>query len=215
MSKGIVSYYGKRFVAIMLVSVVMLATGCTEKEDVDKDWVDLDLPSGLLWATRNVGASFPNEGYGYLFAWGETTRKEVYDWSTYRYCNGDLYQLTKYCYNSEYGYNGFTDNLTILQSGDDAATANYGGRTPTIEEWQELVNNSTIYETVQNGVRGLLFIGTNDNSLFLPTGYYWSSSLCMWYPAPAWSFSIEPDHQGMCRDYRCYARSVRAVRSAR
>ncbi|KWW28323.1 MAG: hypothetical protein AUK63_1963, partial [bacterium P3] len=31
-----------------------------------------------------------------------------------------------------YGYNGFTDNLTILQPGDDAATANWGdgARTP-------------------------------------------------------------------------------------
>lgn len=48
------------------------------------DWVDLGLPSGLLWATRNVGATSP-EDYGDYFAWGETTPKSVYDLDTYIY----------------------------------------------------------------------------------------------------------------------------------
>ena len=34
--------------------------------------VDLGLPSGRLWADRNVGAASP-EAYGTYFAWGETT----------------------------------------------------------------------------------------------------------------------------------------------
>jgi hypothetical protein len=33
--------------------------------------VDLGLPSGTLWADRNVGATSP-EDYGTYFAWGET-----------------------------------------------------------------------------------------------------------------------------------------------
>ena len=86
-------------------------------------YVDLGLPSGTLWATCNVGADTP-EGYGDYFAWGETQPKDVYNWSNYQYCNGSHDQLTKYCNNSSYGYNGFTDNLTTLQPGDDAATAN-------------------------------------------------------------------------------------------
>ena len=90
------------------------------------DWVDLGLPSGLLWATRNVGANSP-EDYGNYFAWAETSPKSVYDWDTYIYTCGNWGDLTKYCDNSNYGCNGFTDNLTILQPGDDAATANYGG----------------------------------------------------------------------------------------
>lgn len=41
------------------------------------EWVDLGLPSGVKWATCNVGASTP-EAYGDYFAWGETvTRKNI------------------------------------------------------------------------------------------------------------------------------------------
>lgn len=38
----------------------------------DEDLVDFCLPSGLLWATRNVGAH-SHVGYGDYFAWGETS----------------------------------------------------------------------------------------------------------------------------------------------
>lgn len=37
-------------------------------------FVDLGLPSGLLWADRNVGADSPYD-YGDFFAWGETKTK--------------------------------------------------------------------------------------------------------------------------------------------
>ena len=193
-----------------------------------EDWVDLGLPSGLLWATRNVGATSP-EDYGDYFAWGETQPKEVYDWSTYIYSNGADDQLTKYCSNSDYGYNGFTDNLTILQPGDDAATANYGGRTPTKVEWQELLDNTTATWTTQNGVNGRLFTGTNGNSLFLPAagfrwdsslndagsfGYYWSSSLGTDLPISAWLFYFHSGGQYVYYSNRFDGQSVRAVRSA-
>ena len=55
----------------------------TDDSDVH-EWVDLGLPSGTLWATCNVGASKPEE-YGDYFAWGETTTKGIYNWSTYKY----------------------------------------------------------------------------------------------------------------------------------
>ena len=197
------------------------------------DWVDLGLPSGLLWATRNVGATSP-EDYGDYFAWGETTTKSVYLWSTYIYCNGEIEEedydhLTKYCNNSSYGYNGFTDNLTILQPGDDAATANYGGRTPTKEEWQELINNTTAQWTTRNGVNGRLFTSSNGNSLFLPAAgyrwdsslnyagsrsFYWSSSLDTDDPSRAWNFVFISAFQGVKGGNRDDGRSVRAVRSA-
>lgn len=199
-----------------------------ERLDPSNDWVDLGLPSGLLWATRNVGATSP-EDYGDYFAWGETTTKSTYYWSNYNYCNGGYDQLTKYCFNSEYGYNGFTDNLTILQSGDDAATANYGGRTPTSAEWQELINNTTIEWTTQNGVNGRRFTGSNGNSLFLPAagyfdgssltyagtgGYYWSSSLYTGSPNVACYFAFRSDYQSAGFSGRDNGHSVRAVRSA-
>ncbi len=151
-------------------------------------WVDLGLPSGRKWAICNVGANSPTEN-GDSFAWGETTTKETYSWSTYRYCDGSENTLTKYCNNVSYGNHAFTDNLTTLQSSDDAATANWGSnwRMPTETEVNELINNSTHVWTIKNGVNGRLFTGPNGNSIFLPadgnnTGRFWSSSL--FTPAP-------------------------------
>ncbi len=212
----------------MFAAIMLLATGCTEKEKVDNDWVDLGLPSGLLWATRNVGASSP-EDYGDYFAWGETQPKEVYSWSTYRYGNGGS-QLTKYCNDSYYGYNGFTDNLTMLQPSDDAATANWGGgaRTPTEAEWDELIRHTTSQWTTRNGVNGMLLTSSNGNSLFLPAagyrwgsslrragsdGFYWSSSLYTDLPTRPWDFYFRSGSQGVYYDgTRGHGFTVRAVR---
>lgn len=192
-------------------------------------WVDLGLPSGLLWADRNVGASSP-EDYGNYYAWGETVSKEVYDWTTYAYGN-DWHQLTKYCNDSDHGLNGFTDNLTTLQASDDAATVNLGGgaRTPTINEWEELLDNTTSAWTTRNGVNGRLLTAPNGKSLFLPAaggrygsnlndagedGYYWSSALNTDYPYYAWYFSFYSSNQSMDNRNRNNGLSVRAVRAS-
>lgn len=47
----------------------------------------IDLGVAGKWACCNVGASSPSE-YGGYYAWGETEEKEIYDWSTYKYCDG-------------------------------------------------------------------------------------------------------------------------------
>ena len=87
-----------------------------EDNSNNHEYVDLGLPSGLKWATCNVGATTPEE-YGYYFAWGETQPKKNYDWTTYKY--GTNYdQLTKYCNNSYWGKDGFTDNKTVLDPED-------------------------------------------------------------------------------------------------
>lgn len=190
--------------------------------------VDLGLPSGLLWATCNLGADTP-EDYGDYFAWGEIQPNDYYDWSTYRYCNGSISTLTKYCNKSNYGYNGFTDNLTTLLPEDDAATANWGSdwRMPTKEEWQELYNNTTCTWTTQNGVNGRLLTASNGNSLFIPAagyrnfsdisyagsyGYYWSSSLYTDWPYLAWYFGFNSGYyDDMYYNYRYSGQSVRLV----
>ena len=196
------------------------------------DYVDLGLPSGLLWATCNVGATAP-EGYGDYFAWGETQPKDYYGWTTYQHCMGGNNSLTKYCNNSEYGYNGFTDNLTTLKPSDDAATANWGAgwRMPTDAEFQELYNNTTVTWTTQNGVNGRLFTASNGNSLFLPAagdrgysslndagslGNYWTSSLFTGNPPDiAKDFYFDSDSYAVYLTTRFYGGTVRPVRSAR
>lgn len=161
--------------------------------------IDLGLTSGLLWANCNVGANKPEE-YGDYFAWGETQPKEVYDWSTYKYCNGSYNSLTKYNNNRSYGT---VDNKTTLELNDDAAHVNWGGswRMPTDEELTELREQCTWTWTTQNGVNGYKVTGPNGNSIFLPTsgqrydnyhedttiyGYYWSSSNNTYYTYYTW-----------------------------
>lgn len=175
------------------------------------EYVDLGLPSGTKWATCNVGATNP-EDYGDYFAWGEIepyyteghaqdnpcsnwkTGKTGYNYSSYKWCNGDQYTLTKYCSNSNFGT---VDNKTVLDLEDDAAHVNWGGnwRMPTYEEVIELQDNCTWTWKAENGVYGLEITGTNGNWIFLPyagyrnntnltlrllntdTGTYWSSTL--------------------------------------
>ena len=215
----------------LLTFALLFVAGCHKEEgtgggSAGNDWVDLGLPSGLLWATRNVGATSPGD-YGDYFAWGETTPKSSSEWSNYRYCHGGPLQLTKYCSDSPYGYNGFTDNLTILQPGDDAATTNYGGRTPTLVEWQEMMDNTTSQWTTQNGVKGRRFTGPNGNSLFLPAagylwgssrkeagsnGSYWSSSLVTDNPDYAFCFVFDSSKLRLSDASRVDGFPVRAVR---
>ncbi len=144
----------------------------------DHAYVDLGLPSGLLWATCNVGADSP-EDYGDYFAWGETETKSTYNWSTYKWCNNSdwPYDFTKYNTESDYGT---VDNKTVLEMSDDAAHVNWGGgwRMPTKAEMQELKDNCPSEWTTQNGVNGRKFTGPNGESIFLPAaGYYSGGSL--------------------------------------
>ena len=198
----------------------------------DHAYVDLGLPSGTLWATCNIGADAP-EDYGDYFAWGETQPKDNYDWNTYQYCMGNGNALTKYCNDPDYGYNGFTDTLTILLPEDDAATANWGNswRMPTKEEFDELYLNTTWTRTTLNGVNGCLFTALNGNSIFLPAasaydgssigdagskGNYWSSSLDTHYPHFPYRLYFDPNYffPGYSYSYRFYGHPVRPVRNA-
>lgn len=58
---------------------------CDVTSYLDNDYVDLDLTSGTLWATMNLGAS-DQTGSGSYFAWGETASKSYnnYSWSSYK-----------------------------------------------------------------------------------------------------------------------------------
>ncbi len=163
----------KDFLIALLLAIFGMQTALAEYH-----YVDLGLPSGTLWATVNVGANLPTDPGDY-FAWGETSPKSDYSSSTYKWCEGSENALTKYCDNSSYGYNGFTDNCMELLSQDDAATMNWGldWRIPTKEQWEELLNTEyTTQEWYSLGGLGVNIYGCeiksklNGNSIFLPAG---------------------------------------------
>ena len=194
------------------------------------EWVDLGLPNGTLWATSNVGASKP-EDYGDYFAWGEINTKNAYNWDSYKYANGDYDKLTKYCNDRLYGNNGFTDKLTELQAGDDPATVNWGNgwQTPNLNQWDELLSNTTNQRTTRNGVKGWIFTSKkNGLAIFLPAagyrqdvglsragsdGEYWSRSLDTGIPNWAWYLIVFSGGCYMGNRYRNIGRPVRPVRS--
>lgn len=241
----------KALVAIMLMTMVTFTPGCENAQNAQNaqnneegevnintnvvgghEYVDLGLPSGTLWATRNIGADTP-DACGSLFAWGETTPKTSYSWCNYKHSNDCRFNddseefecggLTKYCWDSNFGYNGFTDTLTILQPGDDAATAHWGNgwRIPVTAQWVELLENTTQKWTTQNGVGGLLFTASNGNSIFLPAviGFpsnggintYRSASLSNKNTKYAESFEFNENDRVMEMFWREYGIPVRPV----
>lgn len=137
------------------------------------EYVDLGLPSGLLWATCNVGAGVP-EAYGDYYAWGDTTAKGEYT---------EANSITR-------------GKLMNDISGDlkyDVARAGWGGswRMPTDAEQEELLNNCTWEWSTLNGVNGYNVTGQNGRSIFLPAAGYCSGSTpnneesgCYWSSSP-------------------------------
>ncbi len=137
------------------------------------DYVDLGLPSGLKWATCNVGASSP-EQYGDYYAWGEIETKGEYSNENSKARGKSIGDISG---NSNY----------------DVARAKWGGkwRMPTMEELEELNSKCTWQWTTQKGINGYKVTGPNGNSIFMPAagcregsslssageyGYYWSST---------------------------------------
>ena len=167
-----------------------------ERKAIDSDtltvmpsrWIDLGLPSGILWAAYNVGATSPEE-YGGYYAWGETEEKSSYTWENYKY-------TIEY---EEYEDNGF--NWICQSLGDDISGGNYdianihwgnGAKMPRLTDIKELFDNCFWELSTYNGVKGMSITGQNGNSIFLPfgggrddsescyddneEGYYWSST---------------------------------------
>ena len=216
----------KSLLTIVLAAIAL--TGASAQAPANVQAVDLGLPSGLKWASCNIGATTP-EDYGNYYAWGETTTKTDYSWATYKHANGDYNKLTKYC--SYNGNNGFADNKTTLDPADDAAHVNWGGdwRMPTRAEVDELLNNCTWTWTTQSGVNGYQVSSkTNSNSIFLPAagcrdadlnnagsiGYYWSASLNDYYPGNTWCINFGSDYHDRGYNSRYFGFSVRPVKEA-
>jgi len=146
-------------------------------------FVDLALPSGLLWCEHNVGASTPYED-GLYFSWGNVEG----------HAEGSGYDFSDAVYAQTPGA-ALTGNIPVNNT-YDMARHNMGApcRLPTMGEFTELNNNCDSEWTDEDGVVGRRFTSRiNGNSIFFPAsgfylgasllsrgsnGYYWSST---WY----------------------------------
>lgn len=163
------TYYYRTYVKLLgevyydpnVYSITTLGTKPTYTIVNGHKFVDLGLPSGLLWARNNVGASTPYADGDY-YAWGETETKSYYSWDTYKWGS----PTTKY--NS-------SDGKTTLEASDDVATVKWGKecRMPSSAEFQELYNKCDwTWKSNYNGTSGYLVKGPNNQTIFLPASGY-------------------------------------------
>lgn len=182
-------------------------------------YVDLGLPSGLKWATCNVGATSP-EQTGLYFAWGETIG----------YTGEQVESGERAFSEAEYNAGPAASISTDLTPEQDAAHVNLGGnwRMPTKAEFQELFDNCNVTwvsSYMGNCVAGRLYTSkVNGNSVFFPAagryynssvglvgsnGIYWSTS---WYSSSsAWRLNFYSGSQELYNNNRYYGYSVRGV----
>ena len=131
-------------------------------------FVDLALPSGLLWCEHNVGAATPYE-HGLYFSWGNVIG----------HAEGSGYDFSDAVYAETPGA-ALTGNIPVNGT-YDLARHNMGApcRLPTSGEFIELNNNCDSEWTDEDGVAGRRFTSRiNGNSIFFPaSGYYDGTSL--------------------------------------
>jgi hypothetical protein len=188
-------------------------------------FVDLGLPSRLLWAETNIGAETAADDGNY-YAWGETKTKDSYSWDTYTYGSSSS-DLTKYTSD---------DNKTVLENSDDAAYVIWGSscRMPTVAEFDELcdTDNCTWTWTSKTTSSNETINGyevtskKNGNSIFLPasgcrissnlyyhgsSGSYWSSTLDSSSTSDACGLYFLSDRFFSGISYRYYGHTVRPV----
>ena len=172
------------------------------------DYVDLGLPSGLKWATCNVGASSPEE-YGDYYAWGEVETKRSYSLDNSKTYGKSMSDISG---NPSY----------------DVARKKWGSswRLPTMDEFEELQYKCKWKRITQGSKECYKVIGPNGNSIFLPAagfccgsklydagkfGYYWSSSPHESYNNYAYySYFLSSYFRGKSI-YSYYGHSVRPV----
>lgn len=132
------------------LSVVFISKDNAEDGEANGfSYVDMGLPSGIFWATRNYGATALEEE-GDFFTWGEVATKDNYS------CDN----LTAEKYSD-----------TELEPTTDAAYINMGEnwKTPSSDDWKELIDNTYHIVTKINGVTGYQLVSKiNGKWIFLP-----------------------------------------------
>ena len=202
----VMNYDGTQFNVIGILSQTAAAPS---------GFVDLALPSGLLWCEHNIGATTPYE-HGLYFSWGNVTG----------HAEGSGYDFSDAVYAETAGA-ALTGNIPTNNT-YDMARHNMGSpcRLPTVGEFQELNSNCTSEWTDEDGVAGRRFTSNiNGNSIFFPAsgyydgttlygrgsyGHYWSSS----YMSETYAYDMRFDSGGVAPanyDFRRLGFSVRAV----
>ena len=161
-------------------------------------YVDLGLPSGVKWATYNVGATSPEERGNY-FAWGETDTKSTYTSANSRHSTQYIkagkgsYDTLMAEWASKLKSDGVIDSRGNLTASYDVASTNWGAswRMPTKEEFEELESNCSFQRISFKGENGFKVIGPNGKSIFLvaagemdwdhiwseDSAYFWTSTI--------------------------------------
>lgn len=137
-----------------------------------RGYVDLGL--SVKWATANVGAALPSD-CGDYYAWGEVSTKNEYTID-----NSTTYGVD---------VNDIKGNPTY-----DVARAKWGStwRLPTAAEMRELRDSCTWRWASQEGVNGVLVIGPNGNSIFLPAGGFRTGASSSWVGEHGFYWSSQP-----------------------
>lgn len=153
------------------------------------EYVDLGLPSKIMWAKCDLGASSP-ENYGDEYSWGETWTK----WTTDYYYFTDIVegQYTKYDSRDKRFFLEKEDDVAYLRLGE-------GWRYPTWNEVQELYDNCTVTASTLNGWPGVMFVSKiNNNYIFfgyrtkgLAGSLRWTSAVVESNPTLAKCLSFE------------------------
>ena len=157
------------------------------------EYVDLGLPSKIMWAKCDLGATSP-EKYGDEYSWGETWTKINYDY--YYFTDIVEGQYTKYDSRDKRFFLEKEDDVAYLRLGE-------GWRYPTWNEMQELIDNCTVTESTLNGWPGVMFVSKiNNNYIFfgystkdVTRGRRWSSAVVPSDPTRAYCLYFERDDE--------------------
>lgn len=157
------------------------------------EYVDLGLPSKIMWAKCDLGATSP-EKYGDEYSWGETWTKINYDY--YYFTDIVEGQYTKYDSRDKRFFLEKEDDVAYLRLGE-------GWRYPTWNEMQELIDNCTVTESTLNGWPGVMFVSKiNNNYIFfgyrtkgLTSALRWTSAVVESNPTLAKCLSFERNYE--------------------
>ena len=131
--------------------------------------IDLGLPSGTKWGSTNVGAENPWEE-GLYFSWA----------NGFGYYRNGGYSFDVSNYNSTPGVSLQASIPTHSPIYDGGTCIGYPWITPSLSDFQELINNTDSEWTTMEGKQGRKFMKKSDHSVFIfipASGYYTGTTL--------------------------------------